>query len=112
MQKRAIFLTATAALVLASSMWVVHAASFSVGIPSQKFWPIEKIGCEGRGEKCPYGFTAQRRDGHLTCVPCWPQEHGYSHRRYRDYGDENYEPRRYRQYRDGDYEEPRRYRDY
>ena len=37
MHKLVISLAATAGLVLASSMWVVHATPLTVGIPSQGF---------------------------------------------------------------------------
>jgi hypothetical protein len=115
MQRLVISLLATAGLVLASSMWVVHATPLTVGIPSQEFSPIQKVGCERAGDNCPYGYRIERHGGHgWSCEPCWQQKHGYNQRHYRDYGDrdENYEPRRYRQYDDGDYEGPRRYRNY
>jgi hypothetical protein len=63
MQKLVISLAATGGLVLASSMWVVHATPLTVGIPSQGFSPIEKIGCEGGPspkDRCPYGYRIAR----------------------------------------------------
>jgi hypothetical protein len=96
------------ALMLGGSMmWTAHATSTNTmdAFPSA-FSPIEKIGCEGAGEKCPYGYTIERhgRKG-WSCKPCWDQRQGS---RYRDWNDRDYGPRRYRDY-DERYNEPRRY---
>ena len=64
MYKPMFVLTGIAALMLGSSMmWTAHATSTNTmdafAFPSA-FSPIEKIGCEGAGEKCPYGYTIER----------------------------------------------------
>ena len=113
MQKLVGSLAAAAALVIASSMWIVHATPLTVGTSSREFSLIEKIGCESAGDNCPYGYRIKRHGGHgWSCEPCWPQRHGHYQHNYQDYGDRDYEPRRYHQYNDEDYDGPRRYRDY
>jgi hypothetical protein len=76
--QKLVIAAATAGLVLASSMWVVHATPFIVGIPSQEFSPIEKIGCAKAG-KFPYGQYLVRHTGHgPSCEPCSPQKQEYT----------------------------------
>lgn len=84
------------------------ATPLTVGIPSQEFSPIEKIGCARAGDNCPYGQRIVRGGGGWWCEPCW--RHGHGHGNWSGNYDRDYEPRHYRDY--GDWDEPRRYRDY
>jgi hypothetical protein len=65
-------LSATAALCGAAfSVAQATPLASSIGIPSQRYSPIEKIGCRHAGDNCPYGKRIVRHSGHgTTCEPC------------------------------------------
>ena len=67
-------LSATAALLLCGAAFSVAQATplvGSMGIPSQHYAPIEKVGCRHAGDTCPYGKRIVRHSGHGTsCEPC------------------------------------------
>ena len=73
MQRPMISFSAMAALVLCGGFWVAQATPLtsSIGIPSQHYAPIEKVGCRHAGDTCPYGKRIVRHSGHgTTCEPC------------------------------------------